>query len=106
VLDLVCGVLLQAGTLVPVVGITLLMIAVLVARGALWLLWSLRAAPGRRVAAAHGVASLLLGAWLWVVWPVNSLNPIGLAVGGDLLVSGFTLLFLAHAARRFAPLGG
>jgi len=106
VLYLVCGVLVTAGGPAPVTGITLTMAAVLITAGALRLLWPLRAAvPGRRASAAHGAVTLLLGLGLCAVWPANSLSPVGLFVGGDLLASGAMLLFLARSARRFAPRG-
>ncbi|HEX6749545.1 MAG TPA: hypothetical protein VF092_19780 [Longimicrobium sp.] len=106
VLYLVCGVLVTAGGPAPVAAVTLTMAAVLIAGGALRLLWPLRAAvPGRRASAAHGAVTLLLGLGLWAVRPANSLSPVGLFVGGDLLASGAMLLFLARTARRFAPSG-
>jgi uncharacterized membrane protein HdeD (DUF308 family) len=106
VLYLVCGLLLVAGPRTSAAGITLLLAAVLIAGGALRLLWSLgSAAPGRGASIAHGAVTLLLGVLLWAIWPATSLWAVGIFVGADLLASGGVLLFMACTARRLAPRG-
>jgi uncharacterized membrane protein HdeD (DUF308 family) len=106
VLYLVCGVLLVAGPAAPAAGITLLMAAVLMAGGALRLLWSLGpGVPGRAASIAHGAVTLLLGVLLWAIWPATSLWAVGIFVGADLLAAGAMLVYLACIARRLAPRG-
>jgi uncharacterized membrane protein HdeD (DUF308 family) len=106
VLYLVSGLLLVARPGASTAGITLLLTAVLIAGGALRLLWSLgAAAPGRGPSFGHGAVTLLLGVLLWALWPVTSLWAVGVVVGADLLASGAVLLSLACAARGLAPRG-
>jgi uncharacterized membrane protein HdeD (DUF308 family) len=106
VLYLVSGLLLVARPRAPAAGITLLLAAVLIAGGALRLLWSLgAAAPGRGATSAHGVVTLLLGVLLWALWPATSLWAVAVFVGADLMASGAALLFLARAAHGLAPRG-
>jgi uncharacterized membrane protein HdeD (DUF308 family) len=106
VLYLVCGMLLVAGPATRGEGITLLMATVLIASGALRLLWSLgRATPGRGLSLLHGTVTLLLGLVLWALWPAASLWVVGVFVGADLLAAGTMLVLLACFARRYAPSG-
>jgi uncharacterized membrane protein HdeD (DUF308 family) len=106
VLYLVSGLLLVARPRAPAAGITLLLAAVLIAGGALRLLWSVaQAAPGRGASTAHGAVTLLLGFLLWALWPAPSVWAMAVFVGADLLASGAVLLFLAFAARGLAPRG-
>lgn len=106
VLYLVCGMLLIAGPGAPTAGITLLMAAVLIASGALRLLWSTGPAiPGRGASIAHGAITLVLGILLWAIWPATALWAVGIFVGADLFAAGAMLVFLACFARRYAPRG-
>ncbi len=47
-----------------------------------------------------GVVSLILGVMIWQSWPESGLWVIGLFVGIDLLVTGWTWLILALTVRR------
>lgn len=48
----------------------------------------------------HGVVNLLLGLLIWCQWPLSGLWVIGLFIGIDLLLHGWSLLMLGLAARR------
>jgi len=47
----------------------------------------------------HGVVTLLLGIAVWRQWPLSGLWVIGLFVGVDMLLNGWTLVMLGLAAR-------
>jgi uncharacterized membrane protein HdeD (DUF308 family) len=47
----------------------------------------------------NGVISLLLGLWIWIQWPVDSLWVIGLFIGIDMIFYGWSLIMLALAVR-------
>lgn len=61
----------------------------------------------------NGFITLLLGALLWMQWPISGLWAIGLFLGVDLLIAGISWMILAfslkrihhpgHRGRRFAP---
>jgi len=48
----------------------------------------------------NGAISLLLGASIWSSWPLAGLWVIGLFIGIDMIVDGWTEAMLAMAARR------
>lgn len=48
----------------------------------------------------HGVVDLLLGIAIWRQWPVSGLWVIGLFVGIDMLLNGWSLIMLGFAAKR------
>ena len=48
----------------------------------------------------HGVISLLLGIAIWRQWPVSGLWVIGLFVGIDMLLNGWSLVMLGLMARK------
>lgn len=51
----------------------------------------------------HGVVNLLLGLLIWRQWPVSGLWVIGLFIGIDLLLNGWSLVMLGLAARKIPP---
>jgi uncharacterized membrane protein HdeD (DUF308 family) len=61
--------------------------------------------PGRGLSILGGVISLLLGVAIWRRWPWNTFWVIGLFVGIEMLIRGFSLIALALAARQI-PQGG
>ncbi|MDE3180604.1 MAG: HdeD family acid-resistance protein [Acidobacteriota bacterium] len=51
-------------------------------------------------ALADGVITFILGIFVWLQWPVSGLWIIGLFIGIDLIVAGWSEVMLAVAARR------
>jgi uncharacterized membrane protein HdeD (DUF308 family) len=47
----------------------------------------------------HGVVSLLLGIGVWRQWPLSGLWVIGLFVGIEMILSGWSLVMLGIAAK-------
>jgi len=47
-----------------------------------------------------GIASIVLGVLIYLRWPVSALWLIGMFVAIDLIISGWSYIFLALAARR------
>lgn len=50
-----------------------------------------------------GLVALLLGAVIWMQWPISGLFTIGLFVGIDLLLIGWSLIALAWETHRLTP---
>jgi uncharacterized membrane protein HdeD (DUF308 family) len=48
----------------------------------------------------HGVVNLLLGMAIWRQWPLSGLWIIGLFVGIDMLLNGWSLVMLGLAAKN------
>ncbi len=48
----------------------------------------------------HGVVNLLLGIAIWRQWPLSGLWVIGLFVGIDMVLNGWTLVMLGLAAKN------
>ncbi|MCG6156624.1 HdeD family acid-resistance protein [Rubinisphaera margarita] len=48
----------------------------------------------------HGVLSVLLGVLIWSKWPASGLWVIGLFIGIDMIVNGWTLIMLGMAAKK------
>lgn len=48
----------------------------------------------------HGVVNLLLGIAIWQQWPLSGLWVIGLVVGIDMVLNGWSLVMLGLAARN------
>lgn len=51
----------------------------------------------------HGAVNLLLGIMIWQQWPVSGHWVIGLFVGIDLMLNGWSLIMLGLAAKRLHP---
>ncbi len=82
---------------------TLMLGGILIAAGTLRILMAFQ---HRRVADAwywpvlSGVVSMLLGGMIIAQWPLSGLWVIGLFVAIELLINGWTLIFVALAARK------
>jgi uncharacterized membrane protein HdeD (DUF308 family) len=50
--------------------------------------------------ALHGVVDLLLGLAIWRQWPVSGLWVIGMFVGIDMILNGWSLVMLGLAAKK------
>jgi len=84
------------------IALTLLLGVALIAAGALrtTIAWQHQGQRGWQWAAAGGAMSLLLGVVILVGWPVSGLWVIGLFIAVELLINGWTALFIGLAARR------
>jgi len=51
----------------------------------------------------NGVVTLILGILIWRQWPLSGLWVIGLFVGIEMLLYGWSLVMLATAAKSLAP---
>ena len=61
--------------------------------------WGIDRLPVQFVIDRTGVVDLILGVFIWNRWPESSLWVIGLFVGIDLLVHGWSNVILALALR-------
>lgn len=82
--------------------LTLLFGATLIGSGALrlWIWFNNRAQRGWQWLALSGLVTLLVGLMVAVGWPGNSVWILGLILGIDLLIQGWTLLFVGLALRN------
>ncbi|MAK55942.1 MAG: hypothetical protein CML17_08885 [Pusillimonas sp.] len=85
--------------------LTLLFGATLIGSGALrlWIWFNNRAQQGWQWLALSGVVTLLVGLLIAFGWPGNSVWVLGLILGIDLLIQGWTLLFIGFALRNRQP---
>jgi len=56
--------------------------------------------PHRGWGRFHGVISLILGISIWQRWPYSGLWVIGLFVGIEMLLNGWSLVMLSLSARN------
>jgi len=86
---------------------TLIIAAVLIAVGVLRILMAIqhRGSAGWVWALLGGLISILLGGIIIAHWPVSGLWVIGFFVAIELLLNGWTSIFVALAARRAAKAG-
>ena len=54
----------------------------------------------------HGLVNLLLGIAIWRQWPLSGMWVIGLFVGIDMLLNGWSLVMLGLAAKRLPEPAG
>jgi uncharacterized membrane protein HdeD (DUF308 family) len=75
--------------------------ATLIGSGALrlWIWFNNRAQQGWQWLALSGAVTLLTGLLIAFGWPGNSVWVLGLILGIDLLIQGWTLLFIGLALR-------
>jgi len=86
---------------VAALSLTLLLGVSLVVQGAFRIAAALAThADGRGWLLISGLASLLLGIFIWSEWPVSGIWVIGLFVGIDLLFYGWWLVSLALSVRH------
>jgi len=84
--------------------LTLFLAATFIAIGIVRVVMALqhRGTAGWFWALLGGIISVVLGGLIWSSWPVSALWLIGMFVAIDLIVSGWSYVFLALAARRQA----
>lgn len=104
VLALIAGVLLLVNPLQGVLTLTVILIALFLAEGAMKCIGALgmRPAAGWLWMLVSGLVDIALGIVLWSGFPGTGLWAIGLLVGISLLFTGWTAVMLAAALRRGA----
>jgi uncharacterized membrane protein HdeD (DUF308 family) len=84
--------------------LTLLLAASFIVGGLLRILFSLGANfPGWPWVLLNGAVDLILGVLIWSEWPESSLWVIGLFVGIDLILHGWSWMGLALSVRTYNP---
>lgn len=103
-LSVACGVLMIAWPLTGLRYLILLLAGYLVVTGGFDLLHAieLRAVKGWVIVFLNGLAGVALGWMIWKQWPVSQEWAIGILVGANMLLSGFTLAGLGAANRKIA----
>ena len=101
-LYVVAGVVAVSDPISAAVALTLVIGAAFLAVGALRLIMAFqhRGSRGWIWALAGGIVSLLLGTLIILEWPVSGLWIIGLFIAIELIVNGWTTIFVALAARQ------
>lgn len=99
-LALVVGVILILHPVAAAVTLTLLLAVYFVVAGIFRTVTALSVrVPGWGWGLVNGIVTLILGILIWTQWPVSGLWVIGLFVGIDLIVIGWTQIMTAFAAR-------
>ena len=101
VLDVIAGVFLIINPTLGAVTLTLVLAAFFSVSGIMRIIEVLRADTSYRFwPILNGIVSLLLGVLLWAHWPWSGLWFIGLAIGIELILRGWSLFVLALMLRR------
>jgi uncharacterized membrane protein HdeD (DUF308 family) len=100
-LYLLVGVMILANPLGGALTLTMLLAMFLVVEGIFKIFTGFRARPlnGWVWLVVSGVVTLILGVLIWAEWPSSALWVIGLLVGIHLILTGWSLILLALAAR-------
>ncbi len=103
-LYVVAGVLILVNPLTGALALTLILSAFLLAAGVsrLVLASHLHGHPGWGWTLASGILSLVLGVLIFLGWPSTAVWVLGLYVGVDLVVAGWSLLGLTLLPRLFS----
>lgn len=104
IIYIIAGIYLLMHPLGGLLAITLLLACFLLVYGvfAIVLAFRMRPAPGWGWVLFDAIITVLLGALIYVHWPLNADWVIGTLFGISLIVSGFTRLMLSLAVRRLA----
>lgn len=104
-LYIMLGILLLRNPGIGALSLTMLMAAFFIASGVM------RSIIALSVRFSHwgwylfsGLVSLALGVMIWMQWPLSGLFMIGLFVGIELLLAGWTLIVLGFSARDYSRL--
>ena len=102
VVYLIAGVLMIFDPAGAAIALTLFLGAALLTVGALRIAIAIqhRGERGWKWAVAGGIATLLLGGLILLQWPMSGLWIIGLFIALELLINGWTAIFIGLAARR------
>jgi uncharacterized membrane protein HdeD (DUF308 family) len=98
------GVMMVADPILASATLTLVLAAILLAVGVMRIFMSLQMRPvkGWGWLLAGGIITILLGGMIISGWPMSGLWVIGLFVAVELIVNGWTSVFVALAARSAA----
>ena len=101
------GVMMVADPILASATLTLVLAAILLAVGVMRIFMSLQMRPvkGWGWLLAGGIITILLGGMIISGWPMSGLWVIGLFVAVELIVNGWTSVFVALAARIVAKEG-
>lgn len=100
VLSIVVGIMLLRNPLAGAVVMTLLLAAYFTVAGVFRIIAAAAMRiPGWGWTLANGIITLILGILIWVHWPVAGLWIIGLFIGIDLIIVGWSQVMIAAAAR-------
>ncbi|MGC1784409.1 MAG: HdeD family acid-resistance protein [Acidobacteriaceae bacterium] len=101
VLAIVIGVMLLRNSLVGALVATLLLSVYFVVAGIFRIVSALAVrVPGSGWALTNGIVTLILGILVWAQWPISGLWVIGMFIGIDLILFGWSQVALAIAVRR------
>ena len=104
-LSIVVGIMLLRHPLVGALALTLLLAVYFVVVGIFRIVTALSMRiPGWGWTLTNGIISLILGILVWRQWPVAGLWIIGLFIGIDLIITGWSEVALAIALRKPPPL--
>ena len=84
------------------VGLTLVIALALVAAGVfrLFMSFQLKPSPGWWWPLVSGIASIVLGSVIYAQWPISGLWVIGLFIAVELIINGWSYVFVALAAKN------
>jgi uncharacterized membrane protein HdeD (DUF308 family) len=103
ILYVVVGVLAVVNPAVSALALTLLLASFFLVVGLFRIITALvMRFPSWGWALVNGIITLLLGILIWAEWPVSGLWVIGMFVGIEMILSGWSWVMLALAARRLA----
>ena len=103
VLYVAVGFMMVANPAEAAVTLTLIISLFLIVSGAFRIIEALAShLPHRGWVLLNGVVTLALGIMIWRRWPVSGLWVIGLFVGIEMLLYGWSLVMLALAAKRLS----
>jgi uncharacterized membrane protein HdeD (DUF308 family) len=102
-LYLAVGILLLVNPLEGALALTIVLAVFLIVEGVFKIIMALRVRDhdGWGWLLASGIVSVVLGVLIWAQWPASGLWVIGLLVGIQLLFTGWALVMLALAAKRW-----
>jgi uncharacterized membrane protein HdeD (DUF308 family) len=103
VLYLAVGILLLVNPLGGALALTIVVAVFLIVEGIFKIITAFRVRDhdGWGWLLASGIVSVVLGVLIWAQWPASGLWVIGLLVGIQLLFTGWALVMLALAAKRW-----
>lgn len=101
ILYLAIGFMIVANPAATLVSVTLLIAMFLIIGGAIRILVALvEQFPHRGWMLLNGVISLLLGISIWRQWPLSGLWVVGLFVGIEMLLHGWSMIMLGMGCKR------
>lgn len=99
---LIGGVSIWANPVLGALTLTIVLSAVFLAKGVLQVIMSFRVRPqqGWGWILTAGILSILVGAIIWIEWPVSAAWAIGTLAGISLIFTGWSYIMIAMAARQ------